>query len=100
MTHHYYLIILTAAIAVSSTLRTQAISDEELKKLQQSLNTVPVPELPGRAAEVVSNSRLAERNEVAAAVIKTIASRRPSAVAAVVATVSATNPSVAATVAG
>jgi hypothetical protein len=96
----HYLLFHAVLVAAISTIATQAITDEELSRLQQALNTVPIPELPRRAAEVVFKSKASERDEVAAAVIRTIASRRPGAVAAVVATVSSANPSVAATVAG
>lgn len=83
---------LATAVAAPSAF---AITDAQLKAVKKSLNGVPVPELPAKAAELVSQASKEDREAVAVTVVRAaIYKSRPSA-PAVVAAVSKASPDVA-----
>jgi hypothetical protein len=83
---------LATAVAAPSAF---AITDAQLKAVKKSLNSVPVPELPAKAAELVSQASREDREAVAVTVVRAaIHKSRPSA-PAVVAAVSKASPDVA-----
>jgi hypothetical protein len=86
---------LAAAVAAPSAF---AVTDAQLKAIKKSLNAVPVPELPAKAAELVSQAAKEDREVVAVTVVRTaIRKSRPSA-PLVVSAVSKAAPEVAAPV--
>jgi hypothetical protein len=86
---------LAAAVAVPSAF---AVTDAQLKAIKKSLNAVAVPELPAKAAELVTKAAKEDREVVAVTVVRTaIRKSRPSA-PLVVSAVSKVAPEVAAPV--
>lgn len=67
---------------------------------QQTLNAVPAPELPARAAELVKNAKARDRRKVTVQVIDAALARNPAAAVAVVGAVARAVPEVAALAAG
>src|SRR5205809_5841424 len=77
MKRQLMMIALAAAVAAPSAF---AVTDAQLKAVKKSLNSVPVPELPAKAAELVTQAPKEDREAVAEAVVRAaIYKSRPSA---------------------
>jgi hypothetical protein len=84
---------LVTAVAAPSAL---AITDAQLKAIKKSLNGVPVPELPAKAAELVSQAAKEDREAVAMTVVRAAIYKSSPSAPLVVAAVSKAAPEVAA----
>jgi hypothetical protein len=92
MKRQLVMVALAAAIAAPSAL---AVTDAQLKAIKKNINGVPVPELPAKAAELVTQASKEDRETVAVTVVRAaIHKSRPSA-PLVVAAVSKAAPEVA-----
>ncbi|HVK59621.1 MAG TPA: hypothetical protein VM735_12630 [Candidatus Kapabacteria bacterium] len=85
-------------ILCASVLASNADLAEQKKRWEQELRTVPVPELPARAAEIVRSTPAAERSQAAIIAVEAISSRHPAAAPTVVAAISKAAPETAAAV--
>jgi hypothetical protein len=86
------MLALAAAVAAPSAF---AVTDAQLKVVKKNLNAVPAPELPAKAAELVTQAQKEDREAVAETVVRAaIYKSRPSA-PLVVAAVSKAAPEVA-----
>jgi hypothetical protein len=75
-----------------------AVTDAQLKAIKKSLNSVPVPELPAKAAELVTQAAKEDRETVAITVVRTAIRKSRSSAPLVVSAVSKAAPEVAAPV--
>lgn len=86
---------LAAAVVAPSAL---AVTDAQLKAVKKSLNSVPVPELPAKAAELVTQAAKEDREAVAVAAVRAAIRKSRSSAPLVVSAVSKAAPEVAAPV--
>ncbi len=89
------LVALAAAVAVPSAF---AVTDAQLKAVKKSLNAVPVPELPAKAAELVTQAAKEDREVVAVTAVRAAIHKSRSSAPLVVAAISKAAPEVAAPV--
>ena len=102
-------IIITLSIFVTfaSLAQTKAASASPpgqskkttLEEVQSILASVPIPELPAKAAQLVVAAKLSDRDAVALATIQYAASAHPGSIVALVSSVVAADPGSAAAVA-
>jgi hypothetical protein len=83
---------LAAAVAGPSAL---AVTDAQLKAVKKSVNAVPVPELPAKAAELVTQSSKEDREIVAITAVRAAIHKSRSSAPLVVAAVSKAAPELA-----
>jgi hypothetical protein len=88
-------ILLGAALASSSAF---AASDAQLKAIKKTLAAAPVPELPAKAAELVSQAAPADREAVAIAAVRASIYKSRAAAPVIVSAISKAAPEVAASV--
>jgi hypothetical protein len=86
---------LALLMGLLSSMPAKALPKDELAKLTKSLQAVPRPELPASAAEAVKRAKPADRNEVAAIVIRSVAQRWPACLIAVMASIASAEPAAA-----
>ena len=86
---------LAVAVAAPSAF---AATDAQLKAIKRSLNSVPVPELPAKAAELVVQAAKEDRETVAVTVVRAAIRKSRSSATLVVSAVSKAAPEVAAPV--
>jgi len=84
---------LAAAVAVPSAL---AVTEAQLKAVKKSLNSVPVPELPAKAAELVTQAAREDREAVAVTAVRAAIRKSRSSAPLVVSAISKAAPEVAA----
>ena len=75
-----------------------AVSDAQLKAIKKSVNSVPVPELPAKAAELVTQAAKEDREVVAVTVVRTAIRKSRASAPLIVSAVSKAAPDVAAPV--
>jgi hypothetical protein len=75
-----------------------AVSDAQLKAIKKSVNSVPVPELPAKAAELVTQAAKEDREVVAVTVVRTAIRKSRSSAPLIVSAISKAAPEVAAPV--
>ena len=80
---------LALVLAVSVSM---ARADQKNETLQRALSKVPTAEVPARAAEIVAQAKAAERDAVAADVVKIVIKSRPTLSVATVGMISAKCP--------
>jgi hypothetical protein len=95
MKRQMLVIALAAAVVAPSTL---AVTDAQIKAVKKSLNSVPVPELPAKAAELVTQAAKEDREAVAVTAVRAAIRKSRSSAPLVVAAVSKAAPEVAAPV--
>ena len=86
---------LAAAVVAPSAM---AVTEAQLKAVKKSLNSVPVPELPAKAAELVTQTAKEDREEVAVTVVRAAIRKSRSSAPLVVSAISKAAPEVAAPV--
>jgi len=86
---------LAAAVAAPSVL---AVTEAQLKAVKKSLNSVPVPELPAKAVELVTQAAKEDREAVAVTAVRAAIRKSRSSAPLVVSAVSKAAPEVAAPV--
>jgi hypothetical protein len=85
-------VVLAALCATAPT--TYALSHSQTVAIKQSVATAPVAELPARAAQIVTDAKDTEKEEVALLTVKEAIARRPATAAAIVAAISKAAPEV------
>ena len=95
MKRQMLVLALAAAVAAPSAL---AVTEAQLKAVKKSLNSVPVPELPAKAAELVTQAAKEDREAVAVTAVRAAIRKSRSSAPLVVSAVSKAAPEVAAPV--
>lgn len=86
------IVAIAMALAASSAF---AASNAQLKAIKKTINTVPVPELPAKAAELVTQAAKEDREAVAVTVVRAAITKSRSSAPLVVAAISKAAPEVA-----
>ena len=86
------IVAITMALAASSAF---GASNAQLKAIKKTINTVPVPELPAKAAELVTQAAKEDREAVAVTVVRAAISKSRSSAPLIVSAISKAAPEVA-----
>jgi|SRR4051812_12804370 len=90
--------LVLALAAILAAPSAFAVTDAQLKAIKKSVNSVPVPELPAKAAELVTQAAKEDREAVAVTVVRTAIRKSRSSAPLIVSAVSKAAPEVAAPV--
>jgi hypothetical protein len=93
MKRHMMILALSAAVAAPSAF---AVTEAQLKALANALSSVPAPELPAKAAEVVKQAPPTERASIAIAAVQAAIAQNRASAPLVVSAISKAAPEVAA----
>jgi hypothetical protein len=85
--------------AVLTAPSTLALSARRASEIRKAVTSVPVPEMPAKAAELVQHADKADRKEVAITAVRAVVSKRKASGPVVVAAISKVAPELAATAA-
>jgi hypothetical protein len=83
------------AAATLSVASVQALTSIQVQEIRQTILSVPVPEMPAKAAEVVVNANKKDRQAVAVTAVRAVVSKHRAAVPLVISAVSRVAPEVA-----
>ena len=83
---------LLTALAFVAPFPAKALTANEVKEINKAITTVPLAELPPKAANLVVKAKAKDRSDVALTVVRAVVAKKPASVPAVVGAISKASP--------